>query len=174
MQMSQFIQAICKHSGSSEKAARRAATKTLEVFGELLTDTDRKAVSRQLPSELADAIATGRSGREFGIDEFYERINVRKGAARGFQIEHAQAVCAALADALDYETRIRLQNHLSEEFARLLEPRDIPGVQNGSRRETSHSGRKLSTGRPGSTNPINEAGGIAHRNSVARFTTDGD
>ena len=169
MQLREFLEAVRRRAGSTESDARVASKKTLEVFGELLTRADREAVAEQLPRSLANALQRGEPGRDFDLDTFYERVVVDDGAEQGFQLEHAQAVCAALAELVDAEVRKRLQAHLPEEFRELLQPREIPELEQKPRRQDiEQNARKLSTGRPGGSRPLNEAKGAGHSNSVAK------
>ena len=168
MDMQDFLASVQKHAGSSEKVARRAAIKTLEVFGQLLTRAEQRAVANQLPDELAEAVQRHNPGRDFDIDEFYNRIQIKHDAAKSFQMEHAQAVMETLANWVDYETRTRLTRHLPDAYGELLSPREIQEVHGPDRYVTRDKGRKLSSGKPGSKNPLNEATSDAHSNSVAR------
>ena len=167
MQMSQFISAVQKHSGSSEAVARRAAINTLEVFGQLLLKADQEAVAEQLPDELAEAIQRHKSDQTFELEEFYDRIDVKHEAGKSFQIEHAQAVLEAMAELMDKETRRRIIKHLPDEYGELVTPRDIKEVH-GPEHHVTEEGNKMSTGRPGSSHPLSEATSDAHTHSVAR------
>lgn len=172
MELGEFLEAVRRHAGSSQKDARKASKKTLEVFGELLTRADREALAEQLPRSLSNALQRGEPGREFEIDDFYERIVIEDDAEQGFQLEHAQAVLVALGELVDVETRKRLQAHLSDEYAELLEPRDVPEVERKRRAaDVEENGRKLSTGKPGSSRPLNEARGGGHTDSPAQTET---
>jgi uncharacterized protein (DUF2267 family) len=167
MQMERFLSAVQKHSGSSEEVARRASIDALEVFGQLLLKTDQKAVADELPDELADAIRRHQPGRTFGVEELYDRIEVKHDASKSFQIEHAQAVLEALGRLIDKETRRRIVKHLPEEIGELVTPRDIKEVHGPEHHVTEESGRKMSTGKPGSSHPLSEGTSDAHSNSVA-------
>lgn len=169
MELGEFLEAVRRHAGSSQKDARQASKKTLEVFGELLTRGDREALVEQLPRSLANALQRGEPGLDFEIEEFYDRIVIEDEAEQGFQLEHAQAVLVALGELIDTETRKRLQAHLDDAYAELLEPREIPEIERKRRTDDNEeNGRKLSTGKPGSSRPLNEARGGGHRNSPAR------
>lgn len=166
MNYEQFILAVQRHAGDGEEVARRAAEKTLGVFGELLTESDQKALADELPDTLADAIQTRRAGESYNLDEFYRRIDIGHDQSAGFQVEHAQAVLAALADVLDRETRVRLQKHLPDEYKPLLEPREIPEYDGSQHHDSRTEARKLSTGKPGPEHPISEAESDAQSGSV--------
>ena len=163
----QFILAVQRHAGDDEEVARRAAHKTLEVFGELLTEPDQKTLAEALPDELAEAIRVRKPDESYEVDEFYRRVDIEHDQTTGFQVEHAQAVLAALADLVDRETRIRLQKHLPDGYGPLLEPREIPEYDGSKHHEDSRNeSRKLSSGRPGSRQPLSEATSDAQSDSV--------
>lgn len=168
MELGAFLELVCRHAGSSQQDARRASKKTLEVFGELLTRADREATAEQLPRSLSNALRRGEPGQQFEIGEFYDRIVIEDDADQGFEVEHAQAVLVALGEMVDHETRKRLQAHLEEEYADLLEPKEIPEVDRRRRGDDIEETRStLSTGKPGSSRPLNEADGDGHPDSPA-------
>lgn len=167
MNYEQFILAVKRHAGDDKAAARRAAEKTLEVFGELLSSTDQKALADALPEPLNEVVCARRPGQSYDIDEFYRRVDIEHDQSQGFQVEHAQAVLAALTELVDRETRIRLQKHLPEGFKPLLEPREIPEYDGSKHHDSRTEERKLSTGRPGSEHPLSEGKGDAQSDSVA-------
>ena len=168
MTYEQFILAVQRHAGDDQQIARRAAHVTLEVFGELLSEADQGALADQLPDELAGDVGARPAEEAYALDEFYRRLDIEHDQSVGFQIEHAQAVLAALVDLIDRETRVRLQKHLPEQFQPLLEPREIPEHDGSKHHEDSRTeSRKLSTGKPGSAHPLNEAEGDAQSDSVA-------
>lgn len=163
----QFLIAIQRRAGDDEETARLAAEKTLEVFGELLTRPDREALAEALPEPFADTLETRKPGRSYGLDEFYERLEIRDGESTGFQLEHAQAVLAALADLMGKELRVRIQKHLPDAFQPLLEPRDIPEFDGSKHHDSRSESRKLSSARKGSEDRISEGAGDIHSDSVA-------
>lgn len=169
MNYDQFILAIQRHAGDDEAVARRSAHVTLEVFGELLTDADQKALADTLPDSLSEEVRTRAPGETYDLDEFYRRIDIQHDQSVGFQVEHAQAVLAALVDLIDDETRVRLQNHLPEDYRPLLEPREIPDYDGSTHHDDSRTeSRKLSTGKPGTNTPLSEAEGDAQSDSVVK------
>lgn len=167
MNYEQFILAVQHHAGDGEEVARRAASKTLEAFGELLTEPDQRALAEALPEPLAEAARRRQSGRSYDLEEFYSRVDVEPGQSRGFQLEHAQAVLATMADLLDRETLTRLRNHLPDEFGPLLEPREIPEHDGSKHRASRSESRKLSTAREGSEDRISEASDVQPDSVVA-------
>lgn len=168
MQMSQFLEHVRKHSGTGEDTAREAADQTLEVLGELLTESTQHALARELPEQLADSVQRRRPNGEFGLDDFYEQINLRdEDDDSAYNVEHAQAVCMGMTETLDDETRTRVQNSLPEDFRELFEPREIEELQRARRQGSEEDDdNKLSTGRPGSSRPLSESKSDAHSDSV--------
>ncbi len=167
MELSHFLEHVKKHAGTSEEVAREASDQTLEVLGELLTESTQHAVARELPDELAEALQRCRPDGDFGLEEFYERIQLREEPPGGYNVEHAQAVCMGMSETLDDETRTRLQNSVPDEYRELFEPREIDEIQRAERHGSREADdRKLSSGRPGSSRPLSEAKGSAHSDSV--------
>lgn len=166
MDMQSFLATVQKYAGSAEAVAERAARKTLEVLGELLTHRDREVLARDLPDDLREPLFARSNGSGFDRDTFYEKVIVQENANRSFHLEHAQAVCTAVTETVDSETAQRVRTRLPDSIAELFEPRDIPTADR-SRRDVGAGSRKLSSGRPGSSRPISEADSkVGHRNSV--------
>ena len=167
MNQEQFLIAVQRHAGDGEDIARRAALNTLEVFGELLTGADQRDLADQLPEPFSDKIRSRKPGHSYDLEEFYSRVEVEHGQSKGFQVEHAQAVFAALADLLDRETRVRLQKHLPEAYGPLLERREIPEHDGSKHHDSRSESRKLSSARSGSEDRLSEGAGDIHSESVA-------
>jgi uncharacterized protein (DUF2267 family) len=168
MEMQHFTQTVQKYAGSSDELAERASESTLEVLGALVTKSDQRALARQLPSPLSEAIQRSSPDQTFDLETFYDRIEVGESVEGALQLEHAQAVCQALAQTVDSEMRTRLARHLPEEYEHLFEPRKVPAAKPRRHRDVAEDTRKLSSGRPGSSKPLSEASsGAAHSNSVA-------
>ncbi len=167
MEMQSFTTIVQKHSGSSDELAERAAESTVEVLGQLLIRSDQRALARQLPAPLADAVQRHRPNGTFELETFYDRIEVGEEVEGALQLEHAQAVCQALAETVDSEMRTRIVNHLPDGYEHLFDVREIPAARRRRQRKSSENSNKLSSGRPGSSKPLSEAqSGAAHSNSV--------
>lgn len=174
MTYEQFILSVEHHAGDGEEIARHAARGTLELFGELLTGPDQKALAAELPGPLAEAVRRRKPGQNYGLEEFYDRIDVQTGQTKGFQIEHAQAVLATLGKLVDREIRVRLQKHLPEEFGPLLELREVPEYDGSKHHDSRSESRKLSTARDGSENRISEASEAQSGSVTASDNPHGD
>ncbi|MFB6262802.1 MAG: DUF2267 domain-containing protein [Bradymonadaceae bacterium] len=164
----QFRLAIQRHAGDGEDIARRSAEATLEVFGELLSAPDRRVLADALPESFGEYVGRGEPDQSYDLDEFYRRVDVEHDQSLGFQVEHAQAVLAAIAELLDRETRQRVRSRLPEAFRPLLDPREIPEFDGSVHHDSRSEERKLSSARPGSRHPISEAESDAHSESVVR------
>jgi uncharacterized protein (DUF2267 family) len=145
---------------TSPEQARAVAEATLEALGEQLFDRDRIRLAEALPAPFGEALRRGAPGQDFGLDDFYRRVQRREGVAPGFGVEHAQAVCLAIAAALGEELTVYLVRRLPDEFAplfrrRRLEPTVPPDAHHAPQVAAGY-GRTLSTGRFGSRDPLAE------------------
>jgi uncharacterized protein (DUF2267 family) len=145
---------------TSPDQARAVAEAVLEALGELLFDRDRLRLAEALPTPFGEALRRGAPGQDFGLEEFYRRVQRREGVAPGFGVEHAQAVCLAIAAALGEELTVYLVRRLPDELAplfrrRRLEPTLPPDVHHTPQVAAGY-GSTLSSGRFGSRDPVAE------------------
>ncbi len=146
---------------TSPEQARAVAEATLEAVGELLVDRDRLRLAQALPTPFGEALRRGAPGQDFDLEDFYRRVQRREGVAPGFGVEHAQAVCLAIAAALGEELTVYLVRRLPDEFAplfsrRRFEPTAPPDAHHTAPQVAAGFGSTLSTGRFGSRDPVAE------------------
>jgi uncharacterized protein (DUF2267 family) len=152
-----LLQASMSRSALGDRElALRAVASTLEALGECLSPHDAEQLATSLPLDLAQAVGRARWHRAADAEEFFAVVSAKEGVRLGLAIEHAQAVCEALAEYLDPEVRIQLERHLPSELAVLFEARKVecdgpPPSPALGLEET------LASGRPGSRRPISEA-----------------
>jgi uncharacterized protein (DUF2267 family) len=153
--------------------AERALAVIARVLGERLLAEEAVAVAGALPEPIAGRLRGAGYERDFDVDELYHRVARGEGVGRAFGVEHAQAGCQVLGEALPEDVRLRLQKHLGPAFAPLFAPRDAalppPRPVHGAQPAPPGHGTTLATGRPGSSHPLSE--GQAERaqtQSVAR------
>ncbi|MFB6262708.1 MAG: DUF2267 domain-containing protein [Bradymonadaceae bacterium] len=172
MRTDRFISRIRQRAGSTQSAARTAAEQTLEVLGELLTRHDRRDLARELPGDLGDRLQVRSPEASFGLETFYEKIHIEPDDlagedSGGVHLEHAQAVCEVLTELLDGEWCKRLQSRLPDDYADLFEVRHVSTATPPRGHDIEENPRKLSNGRPGSSQPLSEVSDGAQRESVA-------
>jgi uncharacterized protein (DUF2267 family) len=107
-----------------EAEAVRATSATLAVLAERLAPSDALDLAAELPAAPAAWLVTERSGDEFGVDEFLRRIAERENVGIETARRDAQAVFAALAEAIGIEGLIRIVAALPPEYERFLPPAD--------------------------------------------------
>lgn len=150
-------------------AATRTAESTLAVLGELLVERDRLTLAGHLPAPWRDALQRNEAGQDFDLETFYARVAGALGIRYGLAVEHAQAVCAALAAQLDGETLTWLRLRLPDGFAGVLAQRTEPPPPPAPHpaEHAPGTGRTLADGRPGPSNPISSADARGQRHSIA-------
>ncbi|MGK4005317.1 DUF2267 domain-containing protein [Sorangium sp. So ce1036] len=173
MDHERFVEEVQRRAGfAGRDEAERAIAVTARTLGERLLEDEAAAVAGGLPGPVAAAVRGATYQGDFDRDELYDRIARREGAPRGFGMEHAQAVCQVIGEALPEAERQRLQKHLPD-WADLFAPREAGAppprpVHAAAPPEVGH-GATLATGRPGSRRPLSEARPEpAHAESVAR------
>jgi uncharacterized protein (DUF2267 family) len=128
MESQAILQTIRGRTGLDEKAAIGAAEATLQTIGEIMPKNDRERIQRALPNELEPFITESKPDQNYDLDTFYARVAQREGVAMGFGMEHAQAVCQALAEHLEKDDRVFMQKRLPEEYEVLFEAPEIKTV----------------------------------------------
>lgn len=153
--------------------AERALAVAARVLGERLLAEETAAVAGALPEPVAGRMRAAGYQRDFNLDELYNRVARGEGVGRAFGMEHAQAACQVIGEALPEAVRLRLQKHLGPAFAPLFEPR-APGLApprpvHGAPDVAPGHGSTLASGRPGSLHPLSEGrADRAHAESVAQ------
>jgi uncharacterized protein (DUF2267 family) len=128
MDHERFIRIVHRAGGMRQDEARRAARATLETLGERLDEDDATELAAKLPGELATWLVTARAREEFGLDEFLRRIAEREGVDAETARRDAEAVFAALADAVGLEQLTEVVAALPAGYDELLPPGDSSSV----------------------------------------------
>jgi uncharacterized protein (DUF2267 family) len=144
----------------------RAIRATVMAIGERLHDDERAQLARDLPDSLQEAHGRVAYAGDFDRDAFFALVARHEAVSRGFGVEHAEVVCAALGELLPTEAVERLRRELGPAIARLFEAREEP---ESLERSAPAAGGTVATGRPGSRHPISEGRyDNAHSQSVVR------
>jgi uncharacterized protein (DUF2267 family) len=154
----ELVERIMAESGIGDaRDAERALRATLTTLGERLTESEARALARELPESLARSLGEEAYDTDFDAAELYERVRRREGATPGFAREHAQVVLRVLGSALGDELRGRLARVLPEEIVVAMSPR--PKSTPPPYRAPSHGPplTTLATGKPGSEHPLSIA-----------------
>ena len=123
MELQPFIEDIRARAGLlTQEEAIGAAEATLETLGEVLENDARQDIATGLPEGLASALRRSQAGQRLQHDEFYERVTEREQQGRGMAMQHAQAVCQALSQALSSEQRSKLRGMVPEDYRYLFMP----------------------------------------------------
>lgn len=173
MDYNRFVEEVQRRAGfEGRDEAERAIAVTARTLGERLLVEEAAAVAGGLPGPVAAAVRGATYQGDFDRDELYDRIARREGAPRGFGMEHAQAVCQVIGEALPEAERGRLQRHLpdwADLFAQRSAGAPPPRPAHAASPPEVGQGSTLATGRPGSRHPLSEARPeTAHAQSVAR------
>jgi uncharacterized protein (DUF2267 family) len=128
MDYERFIRIVHRAGAMRQGEARRAARATLETLGERLDEDDATELAAKLPGELATWLVTARAREDFGLDEFLRRIAEREGVDAATARRDAEAVFAALADAVGREQLIEVVAALPADYDELLPPGDSSSV----------------------------------------------
>lgn len=124
MQESEFLNIVRRRANlDSTEAAREAATAVLRTLGECISDDDAEELATGLPEPLAEPLLNPeRVGvRNFGTDEFLDRVRDRVEDDAAEAELRVRAVTAALFEAADEGTLRDILDKLPDEFKSLFE-----------------------------------------------------
>jgi uncharacterized protein (DUF2267 family) len=93
---------------TTQREAGLAVSATLKALREALSEDEADALARELSPPLARIMRERATVARSGVKEFYERASRYEGVSPRFAIEHAQAVCQALASVLPAPAVVRL------------------------------------------------------------------
>jgi uncharacterized protein (DUF2267 family) len=149
-----LLERVKRWGGMTRKReAERAIFATLKALREVLFDDEADTLARELPPRLARTLRRGAPAAKFGAKEFYERASRFEGVAPRFAVEHAQAVCQALASLLAPLSVARLSRAAPELAALFI----VPDRASHPATVPSPHAQTLSAGRPGSDHALSEA-----------------
>jgi uncharacterized protein (DUF2267 family) len=153
-----LIDEVMWRSGLGDAAVAETAVATvLEALGCLLPPADARFLAGALPPAFARAMAAADRHAFRDPSALYARFSVSEDIDLGVAMEHANATCGALADALDAESRLLLARRLPPEWAALFAPVPRAPARDAAPGTVPGHGHTLATGRPGSRRPLAES-----------------
>jgi uncharacterized protein (DUF2267 family) len=106
MDEEQLISRVRERGGFDGRAdALRATRATLLALGERLRDDERRALARELPTELRPALERCAYLGDFDREELFARVALHANVSRGFAAELAEVACRALGELLSTPPR---------------------------------------------------------------------
>ena len=144
---------VCRWGGLRAGQAERAVTATLRALRDGLFDEEADMLAQELPPRLARIFLAGTRDPAFADKTFYEHVAAYERVSMSFGVEHAQAVCEALASLLPPPLVSGLSSGvpwLAALFA--LRDRDSHPAT-----ILSPHARTVAEGHPGSDRPLSEA-----------------
>jgi uncharacterized protein (DUF2267 family) len=149
-----FLQRVKRWGGMSRRReVDLAVSATLRALRAALSDEEASVLALELSPPLAHIMRSRATAARLGAKEFFERASRYEGVSSGFAIEHAQAVCQALASVLPPSSVTRL-SHAAPELAALF---TVPDRDSHPATVLSPNARTLAEGHPGSNHPLSEA-----------------
>jgi len=149
-----FLERVRRWGGLAQRReADLAIAATTRALREALTDDEAQALTPELSPPLAHIMRSRTTNLRLGSKEFFERVARYEGVAARFAVEHAQAVCQALASVLPPSSVERLSRAAPE-----LAPFFVVPDRDSHPAQPIHAGaRTLAEGHPGSDHPLSEA-----------------
>jgi uncharacterized protein (DUF2267 family) len=150
-----FLQRVQRWGGMTRRREiDLAISATLRALRDALSDDEAGALARELSPPLGHIMRSrAAAAGPIGAKEFYERAARYEGVSPRFAIEHAQAVCQALASVLPPLSIARV-SRAAPELAPLFE---VPDRDSHPATVASPNARNLAEGHPGSDHPLSEA-----------------
>lgn len=106
MKYQEFIRRLMMLGGfDSEEQAMKLVGATAETLCERLPDGQTECMAAGLPPEVGKLFEEkqAKSGEEFSIDEFMERVSRRAGEPIGKSVRHVRAVAEVIQEAVPAE-----------------------------------------------------------------------
>jgi uncharacterized protein (DUF2267 family) len=138
---------------TGKREAEHAIFATLKALREALFDDEADELARELPPRLAAFVRSGSHRARMGAKAFYEEASRCEGVSMGFAVEHAQAVCQALASLVPPSSVARLTHALPELAALFV----VPDRDSHPKAVLSPHATTLAEGHPGSDHPLSDA-----------------
>ena len=121
MNYGQFVKNVQEKAGCTEKEeALRAIQATLMTLAERLFDGEAEHLAAQLPHELQQYMEQPEDRKNFGVDEFVQRVGQREGTDPAQAEEHARAVIGVLCRAVSRGEIEDVLSQLPKEYLRLF------------------------------------------------------
>jgi uncharacterized protein (DUF2267 family) len=148
-----FLDRVQRWGAMTRQEAELAISATLGALRDTLPDAEADALARDLSPPLAHLMRGRAQAARLGANEFYKRVSRYEGVPTRFAIEHAQAVCQAMASVLS-PSCISSLARAAPELAPLFE---VPDRESHPATVLSAHGQTLAEGHPGSDHPLSEA-----------------
>jgi uncharacterized protein (DUF2267 family) len=145
---------------ANRNEARRAFDATLQAMRRGMNEDEADWLAVALGPALSAPLLRESHNGELSVDELYRWTKRYTKLRKGVAVEQAQVVCRTLAELLPKPDLERLERHLPM-LAPLLRVPEGPEPPPRAARSPRNEGRSqtLAAGRPGSSRPLNEAGG---------------
>src|SRR5262245_11519660 len=102
MDLQSLVDRVQELAGFAAPAeAERATSMVVRTLGEALAPADARAFAAALPQKLRGEAVHAAFGADLDRATLFAHVASREHVARGFGVEHTQAVCHALAEQLD-------------------------------------------------------------------------
>jgi uncharacterized protein (DUF2267 family) len=165
MNYKKFLSQIGAYTGLDEVESWEAARAVLRVIGTLLPRALRKDLKEALPTALGEVLTQASQENSFDDpDAFFSAVANSEDLPITFAREHSAVVCEALVELLSAEALKRLHSAVGPNLAPLFHHRE----QFRSPPRPVHEEREtLSSGKPGATHPVSEAGGDTRQDTLA-------
>jgi uncharacterized protein (DUF2267 family) len=147
---------------ADREAARRAFDATLRALRRGLSEDEADWLAVALGPTLSEPLLREGHAGELNTAELYRWMKRYTKQRKGIAVEQAQVVCRALAELLPEPDLERLKKHLPE-LSDLFQVPESLAAPSPPRLRSAPTDHTLAGGRPGSSNPISEAGGPSAR-----------
>jgi uncharacterized protein (DUF2267 family) len=121
MEYNEFINLVQHRAGlDSEADALRAVEATLSTLAERIQKNEAKQLAAQLPHEIQPYLNRAEPQKEFGLEEFYERVSRRESIGYPLMERHARAVISVVLDAVSPGEMRDVLANLPDEYVPLF------------------------------------------------------
>jgi uncharacterized protein (DUF2267 family) len=136
MQIIEFV-SIVKERGEmdSSQKAMDAIQSTLLTLSERMFGYEAQNLAQQLPEEVRMFLRLSEERQPFSLQEFYRRVALREAVDMDKAVFHAQAVMAAVEDAVPEEEVNNLRAQFPDEYDEIFAPEHENGKQPPPREE---------------------------------------
>lgn len=119
MNYDQLLALVAERAELSHDEADAATRATLKALAERISHDEASDVAQILPEEFRPELASKSAARPFGVDEFVRMVAADESTSDERAQSHAQAVMAALQEAIGPEFRDVLAQ-LPDEYTAVL------------------------------------------------------
>jgi uncharacterized protein (DUF2267 family) len=155
-----FLESICHRGGfKTTGTAEEVARGMLRVLGEVLVDSDRAALAKELPQALRESLCSREPNQDLDLETFYARVGKEEHLNGGLARETAQVVGQVLRRAVNPETMKRIRLRLPDDFEEVfVNPHEHTSRPKGQLDHDAQARqRTLAQGEAGSEKPVSES-----------------